>query len=149
MPNRKRQGNDPTRRVAPPSSIAPEVQSNLEQARYTGSAHHKTKPADYEFDPPVNPRPGKSLCDDLRVIRLTEATRLFHSGVRLGMVSSHIQDGLPKYVWSVADDDRETYEAKLGGDGSCYHGYRLPRDARMRDYIIAEWEERTSDQPAD
>ena len=146
MPNRKRQGNDPTRRVAPPSSIAPEVQSNLEQAHYTGSAHHKTKPADYRFDPPVNPRPGKSLCDDLRVIHLLEATRLFRSGVRLGMVSTHIQAGLPKYVWSV-DSDKETYEAKLGGDGSSYHGYRLRPDARMRDYIIAEWEERTSDQP--
>ena len=41
MPNRKRQGNYPTRRVAPPSSVASEVQSNLEKARYTGSAHHK------------------------------------------------------------------------------------------------------------
>lgn len=83
---------------------------------------------------------------------MPEARSLFRSGVRLGMVSSHIQDGLPKYVWSVDDDDdrgtRETYEAKLGGDGSSYHGYRLSRDARLRDYIIAEWEERTSDQPA-
>lgn len=133
--------------MVPLSSIVPEVQSNLEKARYTGSAHHKTKPADYGFDPPVNPRPGKSLCDDLKEIRLLEAVSLFRSGVRLGMVSSHIQAGLPKYVWSV-DRDKETYEAKLGGDGSSYHGYRLSRDARMRDYIIAEWEERTRDQPA-
>lgn len=84
-------------------------------ARYIGSAHHKSKPADYCFNPPANPRPGKSLCDGLRVIRKIEATRLFRSGIRSEMVSSYVDgnNGLPKYVWAV-DKDGEAYEAKMG-----------------------------------
>lgn len=61
MPSRKRQGNNPKRRVAPRGTVSPEIQSNLAEARYAGSALHKSKPADYEFHPPVNPRPDKSL----------------------------------------------------------------------------------------
>ena len=30
---------------------------------YIGSALHKTKPGDYGFQPPVNPRATKSTCD--------------------------------------------------------------------------------------
>jgi hypothetical protein len=80
MPNRKRQGNDVKRRITPLGDINQEIQSNLAEARYTGSAHHKSKPADYGFRPPVNPRPSKSLCDDRRTITLREASRLFQSG---------------------------------------------------------------------
>ena len=78
-----------------------------------GSAHHKSRPADYGFHPPVNPRPDKSLCDKWGVIRLLEASKLFRSGIGLGMVSDYLENGLPKFVWSV-DYAGEAYEAKLG-----------------------------------
>ncbi len=141
MPNRKRQGNDVKRRITPVGDINQEIQSNLAEARYTGSAHHKSKPADYGFHPPVNPRPRKSLCDNKRTITLREACRLFRSGIQKGMISSYLEDGLPKYVWAV-DHAGEAYEAKLGEDGSRYHGYRMYRDQAMRRYIIREWRER-------
>ena len=55
------------------------------------------------------------------------------------MVSTSITGGLPKYVWAV-DDCGEAYEAKLGGDGRSYHGYRLDRDDKaMRQWVIKEW----------
>jgi hypothetical protein len=141
MPSRKRQGTDPKRRVAPAGTISQDTWTNLGSARYTGSAHHKIRSGGYGFNPPVSPRPGKSLCDGLRIIARKEAVRLFCSGIRMEMVSSHVENGLPKFVWAV-DHDGEAYEAKLGGDGSSYHGYRLYRDDPTQQYIIAEWRKR-------
>jgi hypothetical protein len=58
------------------------------------------------------------------------------------MVSSHIENDLPKYVWAV-DGDGEPYEAKLGGDGRSYHGYRLEENEQaMRATVQKEWEAR-------
>ena len=53
-----------------------------------------------------------------------------------------MEGGLPKVVWAV-DDDGEAYEAMLGGDGSSYHGYRLDQKAPNREYVIAEWQQRS------
>ena len=79
-----------------------------------------------------------SLCDDVRVIPLQEAQRLFVAGVRKSMVSTYRQGSLPKYVWSV-DDQGEAYESKLGNDG--YHGYRLDKENEktMRALVLKEW----------
>ena len=54
------------------------------------------------------------------------------------------RDDLPKYVW--AQDERgDVYEAKLGGDGRSYHGYRLgENDRAMRRWVIDEWKRRTT-----
>ena len=114
MPRRKGQGNDKKRRIAALGAISCETWANLDGSHYVGSAHHKTRPADYNFNPPVNPRNGKSLCDELRPITLREAIKLFRSGVRLGMVSAHQERGLPKYVWAV-DQDGEAYEQYSAG----------------------------------
>ena len=143
MPSRKGQGNDKKRRIAPLGTVSCETKANLDKARYVGSAHHKTRPADYNFNPPINPRHGKSLCDELRPITLREAIKLFRSGVRLGMVSTHRDQemDLPKFVWAV-DQDGEAYEAILGSDGPNYHGYRLKREAPNRERVIAEWNRR-------
>ncbi len=144
VPYQKYQGNDPKRRIARPEIISREVESNLAKARYVGSAHHKTRAADYSFNPPVNPRPHKCVCDDIRTVHLREAIEMFRSGVQLGMISSSLVDArLPKYVWAV-DSRGEPYEAKLGDDGTSYHGYRLCREQRMRRYIIAAWREKCS-----
>ena len=142
MPPRKRQAQNQTnRRIAPVGTISNEIVSNLNGARYVGSPQHKLRPADYGFHPPVSPRPGKSLCDDRRPITLREATGLFLAGIRLGMVSKPLPNGLPKFVWAV-DDDGEAYEAMLGGDGPNYHGYRLKHDAANHAAVIAEWSKR-------
>ena len=142
MPRRKRQGNDPRRRIARKGSVTSETRAKLAKAIYTGSAHHKSKAGGgYKFIPPVNPRPDKSLCDDLRTITLLQATKLFRSGVLLEMVSTQVKNGLPKFVWAV-DSYGEAYEAILAGNSPEYHGYRLHRDQRARDFIIATWKER-------
>ena len=138
----KRQSNNPKRRVAPPGELdLLEVERLVAETRYVGSALHKQYPGNYGFHPPVNPRPHKSLCDDVRSIPLEEARRLFESGIRRGMVSTCRQGDLPKYIWCV-DDNGEVYEAKIGIDG--YHGYRLndENESAMRKIIVREWNAR-------
>ena len=141
MPKRVGQPNEPNRRVAPLGGINPEILAKLNRSRYTGACYHKRRrSAGYDFIPSAHP-PDKSFCDDLREIPLLEATRLFRSGIRLGMVSNYLENGLPKRVWAV-DDNGQAYEAMLGGDGQSYHGYRLDQTAPNREYVIAEWKRR-------
>jgi len=136
----KRMGSNPKRRITPRREIDPEVVARLEDdARYTGSAHHKRQGADYGFNPPANPRPNKSLCDGGRSVGRDEAEALFREGVQRGMISTYRQDGLPKYVWAVASDGR-AFEAKVERGSRHYHGYELGDDDRiMRRLVITEW----------
>jgi hypothetical protein len=100
-----RNSHDPKRRIAQYDAYDAQTREWLAQALiYVGSAHHKTRPGDYGFNPPVSPRPWKSICDRARVILLTEARELFRRGIVKGMFSP-LSDGVPKYVWSV-DADR-------------------------------------------
>jgi hypothetical protein len=108
---------------------------------YVGSALHKRHPADYGFQPPVNPRPWKSLCDAKRVILKAEAEALLRQGVVLGLFSDFPDDGAPKYIWSV-DAEGEVYEAKIDSNG--YHGYRLEKDDDFRPLVLKEWTRRCS-----
>lgn len=140
---RSRQGHDPKRRIAPRDRLDPSAREALTaRLTYVGSALHKTKPGDYGFQPPVNPRPWKSVCDGLRVVLLTEARDLFRRGIRLGMFSDFYDgDGVPKYVWSV-DDAGEAYEAKISPGTQAYKGYRLEEEDAMRDVVLKEWKRR-------
>ncbi len=105
---------------------------------YVGSGHHKSRPGDYGFHPPVNPRPSKSVCDGLRVVLLAEAQQLFRNGIMMGMFSVSHADGPPKYVWSV-DDQGEPYEAKVVPGTVTYKGYRLEEEDEMRKVVLKEW----------
>lgn len=139
----KRQGNNPKRRIADEGSFTEEeLKELIRSVRYEGSSLHKKNHADYDLDPRVNPRSHKSLCDGKRPVPLREATKLFKSGLKSGMVSEFGDGESPKYVWAV-DEEGEAYEAKLGGDGQSYHGYRLGDDDKMmRRYVIDEWKKR-------
>ena len=137
-------GNNPKRRIAATGYYSQrELDGFLAASRYTGSPLHKKNAADYNFSTrQVSPRPWKSLCDDQRVVTLSEASGLFKTAIKLGLVSTHLHNDLPKYVWAM-DEDEEAYEAKVGEDGRSYHGYRLgSRDNAMRLWVIKEWKQR-------
>jgi len=71
---RVRHGIDPRRRIAAADRLDAAGRDALAaKLTYVGSALHKKKPGDYGFQPPVNPRPWKSICDGARVIVLSEA----------------------------------------------------------------------------
>ena len=139
----KYKGNNPKRRIAKHGHYNARQLASFAAARYNGMGHHKTKPADYGFDPPAAPRPSKSVCDDKRIVMRAEAVQLFQAGVRRGLVSTHMVGKLPKYAWAL-DGHGEVYEAKLGGDMRSYHGYRLREDERaMREWVAEEWKKRS------
>lgn len=138
---RPRGSSDPRRRVINPDDLTPEIRDRLDQARYRGSAHHKRRPADYGFNPPVAPRPQKSVCDPKGSPPITwkEACSLFRAGIRRGMVSRRLNaKGLPVFVWAV-DEHNQVYEAKPGEDGHVYHGYMLSKDDPQARHILREW----------
>ena len=139
----KYQGNNPKRRIAKHGFYTcGELEALASEARYEGSPHHKTRPADYGFHPPAAPRPSKSVCDGKRPVHHAEALRLLQAGFRLGVVSLRVGDEWPKYVWAV-DDSGEVYEAKLGHDQRRYHGYRLGEDdSAMCKWVATEWSKR-------
>ena len=77
-PMLKRQGNKPKRRIIPRDALDPEDLERLAgEARYVGSAHHKSKPADYRFTPPTSLRPNKSLCDGRRIVSVRGSGEAF------------------------------------------------------------------------
>ena len=139
---RIRNGHAPKRRIAPLERASPAIRDAMAlRLVYIGSAHHKTKPGDYGFQPPVNPRPWKSICDGQRIILLPEARALFKSGIRLGMFSDFAEGGSPKYVWCV-DQQGEAYEAKVSPGTDLYKGYRLEEEDGMRAYVVETWKRR-------
>lgn len=140
---RRRQGNRPNRRLVPHGTVSTQALTELaDRLRYGGSGFHKLHPGDYGFVPSVNPRPTKSVCDDLRPILLSEATELFQKGILAEMVSPFDLGGSPKYVW-VVDSDDEVYEAKTRSPDVIYHGYRInDNEPDMRRYILGEWRKR-------
>ena len=120
----------------------PDLVALAGRLRYEGIAHHKLRPGDYDFSPPSNPRPSKSVCDDIRPILKDEAAKLFSDGIIKGMISKRDEDGVPKYVWAV-DDSGQAYEAKRGGSTPYdYHGYRLNDDDPQRRVVLDEWKKR-------
>ena len=137
---RTRRGNSTKRRIVSLDTLDTPAREDLaRQLSYVGSAHHKRQPGDYDFQPPVNPRPWKSICDGRRTILKDEAARLLREGILNGMFSDLSDDGVPKFVWAV-DGEGEAYEAKR--DSSGYHGYRLEEDDEMRRVVLREWEKR-------
>ncbi len=136
----KREGNRTDRRIAAAGTIPAAVLVTLAGSiRYTGSGLHKLRPGDWGFHPPSNPRPHKSLCDELRPLLREEALALFSRGIERGMVSRFAEGQRPKYVWAV-DDQGEAYEAKESrSEPGTYHGYRLSEDDGMRKQVLRRW----------
>lgn len=101
---RSRKTNDPNERLIPFGEVPDGcIERLLRSLRYVGSPNHKKIPSsDYGFHPPNNPRETKSLCDDKRHIKPSEARALFQRGIRCAMFSVlHLDTSIPKYVWSV------------------------------------------------
>ena len=121
---------------------AVELEELAKRLIYAGSGNHKLHPGNYGFIPSINPRPSKSVCDDLRPVMLEEASRLLAAGIAAEMISAFDREGSPKYIWAL-DGDGEVYEAKTRPPDTIYHGYRLGDDAEaMRRYIRDEWKKR-------
>lgn len=108
---------------------------------YKGSPLHKRSPGDFGLTPPSSPRPGKTLCDGVRIFAVKDATRLLRQGARNGLVSNDADQGFPRYIWMVINDE-DVLEARCDDPANgTYHGYPLERNDPMAELIIRQWQE--------
>lgn len=110
---------------------------------YGGNLEHKRNPGDYNLTPPINPRPGKTLCDGLGQILKVEAERLLAEGFAKGMIREHKNaHGWPKNVWAVSENG-QAFEAQLENPAQgVYHGYPMPENDPLRVTVLEEWRRR-------
>jgi hypothetical protein len=105
------------------------------RVQYGGNPEHKRYPLDYGLTPPASARPGKSLCDQLRSIRKTEALALLQQGLKSGLISERVIAGWPQNIWTVTN--AEIYEAQLeNAELGFYHGYPMPLADVFRERIL-------------
>lgn len=109
------------------------------QARYGGNPEHKRNPGDFGLTPPSRPRPGKSLCDSVKVFTRKEALELLRKGIEKGLVSDRFEGQWPKNVWSLTEDGIPL-EAQLElAEQGAYHGYPLQSEDPFCEEVIKQW----------
>ena len=113
------------------------LSAQFAKARYGGNAEHKRNPGDFGLEPPLGPRPNKTLCDQVGVCSRHEAFVLLRMGVEHGTFSMQERDGWPQNVWAVTSKG-EPLEAQHEGDG-VYHGYPMPESDPFRDKVLERW----------
>ena len=109
------------------------------KVRYGGNAEHKRNPGDFGLNPPMNPRPDKTLCDGAGILERRAALRLLKEGIIRGLISAQKREGLPQNIWAVTDTGIPL-EAQLENAGRAeYHGYPMPEDDKFREVVLKEW----------
>ena len=100
---KRKTGYNPKRRfdTEPGSALLEQIALSV---RYGGNPEHKRNPGDFGLTPPAQPRPDKSLCDDLGIFSKAKAERLLQEGARKGMVSQARREGFPQNIWAVTLD---------------------------------------------
>jgi hypothetical protein len=131
---------NPKRRLAPPPPSDTEwarLRRLADSVSYSGNPEHKRSPGDFGLEPPVAPRPSKTLCNLANVSERATALHHLREGLRRGMVSEREVDGWPQNVWAVTDDG-VALEAQRDRAGS-YHGYPMPSTDPFRAEILRRW----------
>jgi hypothetical protein len=109
------------------------------QAKYGGNPEHKRNPGDFGLTPPSGPRPGKSLCDSVRVFTQREALELLRKGIENGLVSDRFENQWPKNVWSVMEDETPLEAQLESAVQGIYHGYPMQAEDPFCDEVIEQW----------
>ncbi|HRY93553.1 MAG TPA: hypothetical protein P5147_08825 [Myxococcota bacterium] len=139
--NRRKGHFNPRRKIRSQDQTSAESRAHLATtARYIGSGHHKMHPNDYGLTPPCNPRPGKTLCDEIKEFPKVQAVELLLQGIKRGMISEQLRNGWPQNIWAVSVEG-EPFEAEHGTDGN-YHGYPMPAEDDFRELVLEEWNSR-------
>ena len=109
------------------------------KVRYTGNSDHKRNPGDFGLEPPLGPRPGKTLCDDSDIFRIGTARRLLKEGARRGLISQQERNGWPQNIWAVTQQGIP-FEAHLeNSETGGYHGYPMPGNDPFCKAILERW----------
>ena len=69
----KRKSFNPKRKICAKEAIDPAfMRALIKKLHYGGNPEHKRNPGDFGLDPPISPRVGKTLCDDIKVFKRSE-----------------------------------------------------------------------------
>ena len=99
-------------------------------------------PGDFQLSPPSDPRQGKTLCDNVEIVRRDEALRLIREGIRRGLVSEQRRNMWPQNIWAVAPNGMPV-EAQLENSANgTYHGYPLQDADPFAWEVRKTWEAR-------
>ncbi|PPC89434.1 MAG: hypothetical protein CTY34_11430 [Methylobacter sp.] len=110
-----------------------------EKVKYGGNPEHKMNPGDFGLIPPSGPRPGKSLCDSVKVFSKKTALKYLQAGLRKGLVSERCNGDWPKNIWAVTDNGI-ALEAQLENpETGTYHGYPMPESDPLATEIAKLW----------
>ena len=88
---KKRRSFNPKRslRDAPTSAVEQSALKKLaKRVRYGGNPAHKRNPSDFGLNPPCQPREGKTLCDQLGLVKHAAALKSLKCGVKKGLISA-------------------------------------------------------------
>lgn len=126
---------NPKRRMGEPGM------STIPAARvaYLGSPLHKRSPGDYGLTPPADPRPNKTLCDEIGIFERAKAQALLQQGLERGTISPCPQGELPRYIWAVTDDGRVVEARCDDATHGTYHGYPLADADPMANEVKKRW----------
>ena len=109
------------------------------QAKYGGNPEHKRSPGDFGLTPPSGPRPGKSLCDSVKVFTRQEALQLLKKGIENGLVSEFYKGQWPQNVWSVMEDGTPLEAQLESAEQGTYHGYPMQPEDPFCEEVIKQW----------
>lgn len=98
-----------------------------DRVKYGGNPEHKRNPGDFGLTPPLQPRPDKTLCDEVKIFSRREATGLLKEGVKKGLISEqHTQNGYPQNIWAVTEEGWPLEAQLENARQGTYHGYPMP-----------------------
>ncbi len=110
-----------------------------DKVSYGGNPEHKMNPGDFGLTPPSGPRPGKSLCDTVKIFSKKIALEHLQSGLRQGLISERCNGEWPQNIWSVTQKGI-ALEAQLENpETGIYHGYPMPESDPLAAEITKLW----------
>ena len=127
------------RRIVDPKPEPRVLEEFAGRVHYRGSPYHKRSPGDFGLTPPAQPRPDKTLCDEVGITTAADAQGWLQEGVRRGSISANPKDGYPKHIWAVTREGI-VLEAKYNNEGpGHYHGYPLFEPDPFRQVVLDYW----------
>jgi len=109
---------------------------------YGGNPEHKRNPGDFGLSPPSQPRPDKTLCDEVKIFSRAKATELLKAGVRKGLISEQERNGYPQNIWVVTEDGYPLEAELENSEQGIYHGYPMPKTDPFRKEVVECWNQR-------
>ena len=111
----------------------------LSRIRYGGNPEHKRNPGNFGLTPPCQPRPDKSLCDEIGIFKKADAEQLLKDGVRRGMISQNWKQDFPQNIWAVTDEGIPVEAQLENSTMGFYHGYPMPQSDHFCKAVIQRW----------